>query len=114
MKRLSIIALLAIVGLGMNLVIAGPVSAAEDNKESRKTLPAGQDRVMIPVEGMTCGGCAVSIDRSVKKLDGIIDIEIDHLKGSVTVVRVTEKVTVDQIVEAINKVGFKAIKPKVS
>ncbi len=78
----------------------------------RANLPEGQDRVMIPVEGMTCGACAASITRSVRKLDGIVDIEVDHLKGAVTVVRIVEKVTVDQIVEAINRTGFKATNPE--
>jgi copper chaperone CopZ len=117
MKKLSIIALSAVVGLGASLGSFAPASAAEEVASTEATgreLPAGQDRVMIPVAGMTCGGCAASINREVKKLDGILDIEVDHLKGAVTVVRVTNHVTVDQIVEAINKTGFKASKPRKS
>ena len=118
MKKLSIFALTAVVGLGMSLGSFAPASAAAKEtvatQATDKELPAGQDRVMISVEGMTCGGCAASINREVKKLDGIVDIEVDHLKGAVSVVRVTDKVTVDQIVEAINKTGFKATKLKKS
>ena len=37
--------------------------------------------------------------------------DVDHEGGSTTVVRVDDKVTVKQIVTAINKTGFKASEP---
>lgn len=75
-------------------------------------LPPGQARVVIPVEGMTCGGCAVAIKMAVRKLDGVVDAEADHKKGTATVIYEKDTVTVEKIVEAINKTGFKASLPK--
>lgn len=112
MKKRSLIALSVVVVLGMSM--GGVTWSAETPRVAAEALPAGQDRVMVPVEGMTCGGCVESITRQVKKLEGVVDVEVDHLKGAVTVVRVIDKVTVEQIVETINKTGFKASKPKQS
>ena len=105
MRKLSIVLLFVVLGAGLAIVPARAGDAGRD-------LPPGQDRVTIPVSGMTCGGCAAPIDRSVKELDGVEAVEVDHLKGTVTVVRVTDRVTVEEIVEAINKTGFKASNPE--
>ncbi len=105
MKNLSIVLLFVVLAAGLAIVPARAGDAGQD-------LPPGQDRVTIPVSGMTCGGCAAAIDRSVKKLGGVVAVDVDHLEGTVTVVRVTDQVTVERIVEAINKTGFKASNPE--
>lgn len=75
-------------------------------------LPRGQQRVVVPVEGMTCGGCVATIKIAVKKLNGIVKVDADHKKGTATVVYEQDKIDVSQIVEAINKCGFKASPPE--
>ena len=66
--------------------------------------------VIIPVEGMTCSGCEFNVENAVKKLDGITEAKADHQKGEVYVKSQKGKVHVDDMVEAINKAGYKAIK----
>ncbi len=68
--------------------------------------------MVIPVKGMTCGGCETAIKLAVKKLDGIVSVEADHKEGRATVEYVKDKVTIEKIVEAINKTGFKASMPE--
>jgi copper chaperone CopZ len=75
-------------------------------------LPEGQARAVIPVGGMTCGGCASAVTVAVKKLDGVVDVAVDREKGSATVTYERKKVTVDEIVAAINKAGYKATNPE--
>ncbi len=92
-------------------VLAAPAGAAEETPEQE--LPSGQARVVIPVEGMTCGNCCVKVETVVNELDGIVAAKADYEKGRATVTYVEDKVTVKKIVETINeKSSFKASMPK--
>ncbi len=66
--------------------------------------------VTIPVEGMTCSGCEFNIENAVKKLDGIIMVKADYKKGEVILKFEKGKVNINDMVEAINKSGYKVIK----
>ena len=115
MRKLLVLAVVGVVGLmsgtvslaGADCTNAQIVAIDSESPE----LSEGQARVVIPVNGMTCGACASAITRAVKKLDGVITVDVDYEKGSTTVVLEEEKVTTEQIVEAINKTGFKASMP---
>ena len=51
-------------------------------KTKKATTPAD---VIIPVKGMTCGGCANKIQVALMKLDAVISAAVDHAKGEATV-----------------------------
>jgi copper chaperone CopZ len=91
-------------------VIAGTAYAGSD--EADQKLVEGQARVIIPVTGMTCGGCCVPVEKTVKTLDGVVSAKADYEKGLATVVYVEDEITVKQIVEAINTTKFKATMPE--
>ncbi len=74
-------------------------------------LSKEETRVVIPVEGMTCGGCASAIHLTLRKLDGVLLAEADPEKGTATVVYEKDKLSLEQIVEAIRKTGYKALPP---
>lgn len=63
--------------------------------------------ITIPVEGMTCTGCELNVENAVKKFDGIIQADADYKKGEVYV-----KFEKGNIINSINKAGYKANKPK--
>ncbi len=62
------------------------------------------------VDGMTCGGCAVATEMSVKKLDGVAsaDAEYDEAtgEGRCTVEYDPSAVDTDAIAAAIEEAGF--------
>lgn len=69
--------------------------------------------VKINVKGIECGGCAKSVENSLKKVDGVKKVEFeskDYKKrvGVVKVVYDPEKVKVSDLENAILKVGFGA------
>ncbi len=70
-----------------------------------------QARVVIPVEGMTCGGCASAINLTLKRLDGVLFAQADPEKGTATVIYEKDKLSAEEIVGAINKTGYKASPP---
>lgn len=68
-------------------------------------------QVVLPVEGMTCGGCAISVKAALKGLKGVREAKVDVDKGEAVITYAEGEVTVDQMVRAINSTGFRARRP---
>ncbi len=85
-----------------------------DLQQPQKKTPKVEGRVAkINVKGIECGGCAKSVENSLKKIDGVKKVEFekkDYKKrvGVVKVVYDPEKVKVSDLEDAIVKVGFTA------
>ncbi|UCE06133.1 MAG: heavy-metal-associated domain-containing protein [bacterium] len=67
--------------------------------------------VNIPVEGMICGSCEHHIETEVKQKEGIVEINADHEKAFAFVKYDSSKISLDELVAAINRTGYKATKP---
>ena len=61
------------------------------------------------VEGMTCSGCERTIQKVVSNLDGVAAAKADLNSSTVSVEYDPEKVRIDDIRGAINKVGYKFV-----
>ena len=98
---------LAILGVGYFAIGGGgdqEVAVAQAD-----VVPGTQ--VVLPVKGMTCSSCAVSVKWALNGVEGIRDVKVDVGKGEVAVTYADDAVTLDQMIEAINKTGFVASKP---
>ena len=93
--------LLGIVVLGAAVTLGLSVRAG-DTKEK------GQVTSEFQITGMTCGGCAAGVKMTVKKLDGVTSVDASYDKGNAVVTYNPEKVTVEQIKDAIKKLGYEA------
>ncbi len=91
-------------GLVGAVVVLGLVAtlSAEAPEESSSTTTA------FRVEGMTCGGCEVAVKRAVKKIEGVDTVAASHKEASAEVTYDPAKVTPEEIVAAIEKIGFGA------
>jgi len=61
------------------------------------------------VEGMTCSGCERTVQRVVSNLEGVSSVQADAGAATVSVEYDPQKVTVDEIRSAVNKVGYKFV-----
>lgn len=61
----------------------------------------------FPVEGMTCGGCTNSVQRSLTKLEGVKSAEVSLSASSATVAYDPSAVTPDQMQKAVEAIGYK-------
>jgi len=75
--------------------------ATEAESQANKT-------VVIAVEGMTCEGCAVHINETLKKLNGVVSAEASYPNKIVKVVFNPKQITLEQIRKAIDEIGYKA------
>ena len=61
------------------------------------------------VTGMSCAACQVRVEKSVRKLDGVKDVNVNLLKNSMEVEYDENALTEDGIVSAVEKAGYGAI-----
>jgi Copper chaperone len=111
------------------LVVAGVISVKSDvfpcgggktHGQEVKSTPTFMSPVMlmsaesetiektIKVEGMTCGSCAKSVERSVKKVNGIIEVKADYKSGTCKI-KAKKDVNMEEVFKAIEKAGFKPV-----
>ena len=57
------------------------------------------------IKGMSCAACVSHVEKAVKKLDGVYDVNVSLLNNTLTLN--TDVVTDDQIMNAVKKAGFK-------
>jgi len=67
--------------------------------------------VLIPVQGMSCAVCAGSIRKTLQSIDGVQKAEVDLERREARVRYEEGKVSPEQLVAAIGKLGFTAGTP---
>ncbi len=77
-----------------------------------KARAAASATAVIPVKGMSCGGCVSHVNEAVKKLAGVKSVDTDLDKAQTTVVFDPAKLKPEQIVAAIAETGYEPGAPK--
>ena len=101
-KQLS---LAIVAGLVLAGLVAWTASAGEGADSSAAEEAATST---FHVTGMTCGGCEVGVRRVVNKLEGVQEVEASHEEGTATVTYQADTVTPDDIIAAIEELGYTA------
>ena len=66
----------------------------------------GSTRITLPVEGMTCGACAVTVQNRLLQERGVQDVAVNFATGKSTIT-IDESVTmVADLVSAIRDAGY--------
>jgi Cu+-exporting ATPase len=60
------------------------------------------------VTGMTCAACSLSVEKNVKKLDGVTDISVNLLQNSMNVSYDESKLSEADIIKAVEDAGYGA------
>jgi copper chaperone CopZ len=64
----------------------------------------------LRVNGMTCGGCSASVERALKKVDGVLDAKAKYgPKGTVWVKYDDKKIDLAKIKKIIEDAGFEVV-----
>ena len=72
---------------------------------------AGSATTTLRVDGMTCPSCKVAVRTALSKLGGVKDAKVDVANKSATVEYDPSKVTPQQLVDAVNRLGYQASLP---
>jgi copper chaperone CopZ len=68
--------------------------------------------VTIPVEGMTCFTCELTVESSLKKLPGVQSADAKVNEAAAYVSYDPAKVSLVELIAAINKTGYRATQPQ--
>lgn len=64
---------------------------------------------ILKIEGMTCAACAKAVERVTKKLDGVIESNVNYATEKLSISYDSSIVRVSDIKNAIAKAGYKAL-----
>lgn len=68
--------------------------------------------IELPLTGMTCANCAANIERTLnKKVDGVMQASVNFASERAFVDFLPDRVSIDQIIAAIEKAGYGAVRP---
>ncbi len=65
----------------------------------------------LPVEGMTCASCVVRVEKALKKLEGVSDVNVNIATEKVTLSFDSKAVSEAKLSEAVEVAGYKLILP---
>ena len=68
--------------------------------------------VTIRVKGMTCGGCATSVEKALELTEGVQTVRVSFERGKAVIKYDDQKVTVTKLREVINSTGMSCEVPK--
>jgi len=93
---------LIVAPLSMPAVIAAETNPVADSAHiSAPALAA--DTVRLKVEGMTCGGCAVSARIVLQRLDGVLKADVDYDTRIAVVVFDAKRVSPQRMIQALRE-----------
>ena len=63
----------------------------------------------LPIAGMTCTNCAMTIERNLKKMDGVLDVSVSYASESAHVRYLPTAVSTGDMKRKVSDVGYKVI-----
>lgn len=64
------------------------------------------EKVILDVQGMSCGHCETSVESALENLDGVSTAEVNLATGKVDIIYNESKLNVDTMKEAIEEQGY--------
>ncbi|MGD8315012.1 MAG: heavy metal-associated domain-containing protein, partial [Syntrophobacterales bacterium] len=71
------------------------------------------ENVILPITGMSCANCALNIERSLKKLQGVEDTNVNFAAEQAVVHFDPERTQITELVNNIKDAGFGIASAKV-
>lgn len=65
-----------------------------------------ESNITLPVSGMSCGNCAVNLERALKSLSGVSEVHVNFASEQAAVSFDSEEIGVRDVVEKIHGAGF--------
>ena len=101
----------AVRSCAIGLLVSGSMQLGSPDAASRSpttatAAPEGEKRTVLDIEGMVCGGCAMSIEAVLSKLAGVKSVSVDWEKGQAVIVA-EASVTEEALAQAVERSGYR-------
>ncbi|MFD2216545.1 heavy metal translocating P-type ATPase [Metabacillus endolithicus] len=85
-------------------------TSVEQLMESVKKTGYGvrEEKTTLVITGMTCAACATRIEKGLKKVDGVVNANVNLASEKASVEYIPGKTNVDQLIAAVKKAGYSA------
>ena len=74
--------------------------------EEKEKKFAGKSKVIVNIDNIHCGDCALNIERSVEHVPGVLSAEVSYVLSTATIYYDPHRVEEDRIKKAITKPGY--------
>jgi Cd2+/Zn2+-exporting ATPase len=74
--------------------------------EEKEKKFEGKSKIIVNIENIHCGDCALNIERSVEHVPGVLSAEVSYVLSTATVYYDPHRVEEDRIKKAITKPGY--------
>lgn len=102
----------------LNITFDESKTTVEDIKTAIKkagyTAKTEEASKILKIEGMTCAACSRAVERASKKLDGVVEANVNLASEKLNITYEPSKVRVSDIKKAIEKSGYKALDEEIT
>jgi Cu+-exporting ATPase len=70
------------------------------------------EKTTIPIQGMTCASCVAAVEKAIKKLDGVLEANVNLATEKATVEFVPTITSLGEIKKAIREAGYTPVEPR--
>jgi Cd2+/Zn2+-exporting ATPase len=74
--------------------------------EEKEKKFEGKSKIIVTIDNIHCGDCALNIERSVEHVPGVLSAEVSYVLSSATIYYDPHRVEEDRIKKAITKPGY--------
>ena len=85
------------------------LSLKSDCKTQRNNMEKNIKKETYLIEGMSCSGCERTVQRVIGNLEGVASSKADLTTSTVSLEYDPEKVSIDKIKDAVDKIGYKFV-----
>ncbi len=83
-----------------------------DTKKIAGMNDLSYSQITLPVEGMSCFSCELSVENALKKTRGVWTVQASAKDKKAIVQYDPKQVSIQELIEAVNQTGYKASAPK--
>lgn len=86
--------------------VAGPRAPLNGARHDHSTPEGSDERIDLPITGMTCAACANRIEKSLNKTPGVRKAGVNYATGRATVEYDPEATGLQQLIDRVKDIGY--------
>lgn len=83
----------------------------QDGHSSPEQTASKQEKAIYTIQGMTCGGCALSIKAALEKIEGVTSVDVSYEKGEASILW-NSAPNDNAVIEMLKKLNYTATRKK--
>jgi copper chaperone CopZ len=87
----------------------GLIFGSSSTSSTTATADRDQHQIVLKVDGMTCEGCAATVQQSLRKVPGVTHVEVEYARSEAVVTAdACRPLSPDSLIRAVRDAGYDA------